>query len=128
MSFTPNHFTVWAEIPVRDLDKGIAFYAAATGGTLDKVEMGGEAVAVFRVAERGAGVSANLFVGEPGASDRGPVIYLAAEGTLEDAMERTKAAGGRVLSDAVTIPPGRYFYAADPDGNRFGIFERAGRA
>ena len=127
MSFTPDHFNVWAEIPVRDLDKGIAFYAAATGCVLDKVEMGGEAVAVFRVAERGAGVSANLFVGEPGPADCGPVVFLAAEGALEAAMKRTAEAGGRVLSEAVTIPPGRYFYAADPDGNRFGIFERAGR-
>ena len=26
MSFKPNNFTVWAEIPVTDLDRGITFY------------------------------------------------------------------------------------------------------
>ncbi|WP_116132428.1 VOC family protein [Tropicimonas sp. IMCC34043] len=125
MSFIPKNITLWAEIPVRDLDKGIAFYAAATGATIDKVDMGGEEVAVFRVADRAEGISANLFVGEPGQAETGPVIFLAIDGTIEDAMQRTEAAGGRVLSDIVTIPPGQYFYAADPDGNRIGLFKHA---
>ena len=125
MSFTPTNFTVWAEIPVRDLDRGMAFYVAATGGMLDRVEMGGDAVAVFRVADRTAGISANLFVGEPGPSDRRPVIYLDVEGRLEDAIARTAAAGGRILSEIVPIPAGRYVQVADPDGNRIGLFEAA---
>lgn len=123
MTFTPRHFNVWAEIPVRDLDAGMSFYAAATGGTLDRVEMGGEDVAFFRVADREAGVSANLFVGEPGPSDHGLTVFLAVGGTIEDAMRRTRDAGGSVTSDVVTIPPGRFVYVADPDGNRVGLFE-----
>ncbi|SFD06497.1 VOC family protein [Tropicimonas isoalkanivorans] len=123
MTFTPANFNVWAEIPVRDLSAGMAFYAAATGGILDRKEMGGEATAFLRTAEPGQGVSANLFVGEPGPADRGPVVFLVVEGTLEDAAARAEAAGGKILSDTVTIPPGRFVYAADPDGNRIGLFE-----
>jgi hypothetical protein len=125
MSFTPRHFNVWAEIPVRDLDAGIAFYAAATGGALDKSEMGGDSVAVFRTADRENGVSANLVVGEPGPADRGQTVFLAIDGTVEDAILRTREAGGKVASDVVTIPPGRFIYIADPDGNRVGLFEPA---
>ncbi|WP_068113132.1 VOC family protein [Tropicimonas marinistellae] len=125
MSYAPKNFNVWAEIPVRDLDKAMTFYAAATGGALDKVEMGGETVAFFRTEEPGKGVSANLYVGEPGKPDRGVAFYLLIDGGLEAAMARTEAAGGTLLGEVVTIPPGRYVYAADPDGNRVGLFEAA---
>jgi len=125
MSFVPKNFAVWAEIPVRDLDAGIAFYTAVTGGEVMKTQMGPEPVAVFVTAERGQSVSANLFVGEPGPADSGPVVFLAVAGPVEAAAERAAAAGGRVLGDPVAIPPGRYVYVADPDGNRIGLFEPA---
>ncbi|WP_172331716.1 VOC family protein [Mangrovicoccus sp. HB161399] len=123
MSFMPANFNVWAEIPVRNLDAAIAFYRAATGGTLSLMEMGGERVAAF--ATDGRGVSANLFEGEPGRAEAGPVIFLSAQGSIEEAASRAEAAGGRVLGAPVTIPPGRYVYVADPDGNRIGLFEAA---
>ncbi|WP_171060805.1 VOC family protein [Poseidonocella sp. HB161398] len=123
MSFMPKNFNVWAEIPVRDLDAAIAFYQAATGGALAMMEMGAERVAAF--VTDGRGVSANLFVGEPGQAGSGPVIFLAAEGAIEAAAKRAEAAGGRVLGAPVAIPPGRYIYVADPDGNRIGLFEPA---
>ena len=125
MSFAPEHFTVWAEIPVRDLDAGIAFYAAVTGGQVVRMDMGGSPVGLFMTADSDKGVSANLFEGEPGPSDRGPVIYLVVDGGVRAAGERCVAAGGRVLGDPVTIPPGTYIYIADPDGNRVGLFEPA---
>ena len=31
MSFTPDNALVWGEIPVRDLDRGMAFYATVFG-------------------------------------------------------------------------------------------------
>jgi uncharacterized protein len=125
MTFTPKHFNVWAEIPVRDLDAGLAFYQPATGGTLDKSDMGGESVAMFRTADPAQGVSANLFVGEPGPADRGQVVFLTIEGKLEDAIRRTEEAGGRVTPEVMAIPPGRFVYIADPGGNRVGLFEPA---
>ena len=40
-------------------------------------------------------------------------------------MERVKQAGGTVVSPIIQIPPGRFFYATDPDGNSIGLFEVA---
>ncbi len=123
MSFMPANFNVWAEIPVRNLDAAIAFYEAATGGKLSVMEMNGIREAAF--VTDGRGVSANLFEGEPGSAETGPVVFLAAEGTVEQMAERAAGAGGRVLGEPVTIPPGRFIYVADPDGNRIGLFEPA---
>ncbi|MCA8882051.1 MAG: VOC family protein [Rhodobacteraceae bacterium] len=125
MTFAPENFTVWAEIPVRDLDAGIAFYEAATGGKLEKMEMGGEPVALFLTGKREQSVSANLFVGEPGDAARGPTVFLAVDGRIEDAGARVAESGGRVTSEVIRISPGRYLYVADPDGNRIGLFEPA---
>ncbi len=30
MTYAPEHFTVWAEIPVTDMEKSMAFYTAVT--------------------------------------------------------------------------------------------------
>ena len=39
-------------------------------------------------------------------------------------LERLKKNGGKVVSEIVTIPPGRFAYCTDPDGNRIGLFTR----
>jgi predicted enzyme related to lactoylglutathione lyase len=31
-------------------------------------------------------------------------------------------AGGKVVSDPIAIPAGRFAYCLDPDGNSFGLF------
>jgi predicted enzyme related to lactoylglutathione lyase len=41
---------------------------------------------------------------------------------LEDALKRVGESGGKVVSDIVTIPPGRFAYCTDPDGNSIGLF------
>jgi predicted enzyme related to lactoylglutathione lyase len=38
-------------------------------------------------------------------------------------MEACGRGGGKVLSPVITIPPGRFAYATDPDGNSIGLFE-----
>ena len=42
--------------------------------------------------------------------------------TLEDALSRVKDAGGRVISDIITIPVGRFAYCLDTEGNSIGLF------
>ena len=39
-------------------------------------------------------------------------------------MARVSAAGGEVVSPAITIEAGRFAYCLDPDGNSFSIFAR----
>ncbi len=115
---------VWTEIPVRDLQKGQAFYEAAfgwsmvfqaaakTGGPNDYVDFSDDMVSV----------GGHLYPGRP-AEGNGPTIHLAVPDTLEDGMARFEAAGGKVVSPAIEIPPGRFAYATDPDGNSIGLFE-----
>jgi predicted enzyme related to lactoylglutathione lyase len=124
MGFTPQHFVVWAEIPVTDMEKGMAFYSAVTGAALELDTTGPNPMANFRPKDPMTGVAGHLYPGKPASNGEGPTIHLVAEGRLEDTMERVKAAGGQVVSPAITIPPGRFFYAIDPFGNSVGLFER----
>jgi predicted enzyme related to lactoylglutathione lyase len=123
MGFTPEHFVCWAEIPVTDMEKGMAFYSAVTGAELELDTSGPNPMANLRPRDMMAGVGGHLYPGKPAANGEGPTIHLVAEGRLEDTMERVTTAGGRVVSPPITIPPGRFFYAVDPFGNSVGFFE-----
>lgn len=122
MTFQPQNFTVWAEIPVTDMDRAIAFYEAVCQTTLTKDNSGPNPMANFPFGEPGS-VSGHLYPGKPAANGEGPTVHLAVPGKIEAAVERVKAAGGKVISEIITIPPGRFFYAQDLDGNSIGCFE-----
>ncbi|HUT48477.1 MAG TPA: VOC family protein [Alphaproteobacteria bacterium] len=123
MSFTPEHFTVWTEIPVADLDRAIAFYSTVLDTELKKDETGPNPMAMFPTSTPG-GVSGHLYPGKPAADGAGPTIHLACPDKLEDALGRVKDAGGKVLSDIVAIPAGRFAYCLDTEGNSIGVFSR----
>lgn len=111
---------VWAEIPVTDTDKALAFYKSVFSFEFESHDMpqGREVFMWFGPMS----VGASLIQGEP-ASKNGPIIHLMIEGSVEDAIQRVKTAGGQVVSDVISIPPGRYACALDLDGNRIGLFE-----
>jgi len=123
MSFAPAHTTVWIELPVSDLTAAMAFYGAVTGLSLDRQQMGPNEVAIFQAAEFATGVAGHLYEGKPAGDGTGPTVHLASQGKLEDAMARVTEAGGTVVSPAIEIPAGRFFYATDLDGNSIGMFE-----
>lgn len=125
MAHTPQHFAVWTEIPVTDMDKAIAFYEQVFETKLEKQDAGPNPVANFPTAD-GMGVAGHLYPGTPASKGNGPTIHLAVPGKLEDAIARTKKAGGTVVTDAIEIPPGRFAYAVDLDGNSIGLFEPKG--
>ncbi len=113
---------VWNEIPVTDIDRAVSFYNAVFGWQMTIDDTGPNPMAMLgNSAEDSSG---HLYPGKP-ATDNGPTVHIAVEGKVEDAAERVWKAGGSVLSDAVTIPPGRFIYAKDPDGNSIGLFEPA---
>lgn len=111
---------VWTEIPVTDIDKGTAFYSAVFGFTMQRDDTGPNPMVNFT--SDMSGISGHLYPGKP-ASGEGPTIHLALPGTLEDGIAKCAAEGGTVLSPAISIPPGRFAYALDPDGNSIGLFE-----
>jgi len=61
--------------------------------------------------------------GTPAPRGTGNTIHLSAPDALEAIMDRVRKAGGEIVSDPITIPPGRFCYALDPDGNSIGLFE-----
>jgi predicted enzyme related to lactoylglutathione lyase len=68
-------------------------------------------------------VGGHLYPGKPAMAGNGPTVHIAVTDRLEDAAIRCRKAGGTVLGDIITIPPGRFVYATDPDGNSIGLFE-----
>ncbi len=111
---------VWSEIPVSDMKKAVAFYNATFDWTMEIDESGPNPMATL-----GGDMSAtagHLYPGKP-ATDNGPTLHIAVRDRLEDAAIRCRKAGGQVIGDIITIPPGRFVYAKDPDGNSIGLFE-----
>lgn len=121
MSFTPDNFNVWMEIPVTDMDRSISFYNEVLKTELKKDEAGPNPMAVFPTKD-GSGIAGHLYPGKPAPEGQGSTIHLASPDALEVALERVKEAGGKVLSDPIAIPVGRFAYCSDPDGNSIGLF------
>lgn len=122
MSFQPDNFAVWMELPVTDLSKAIAFYNEVFQTELKlETDMGPNHIAMFP-AKDGTGVAGHLYPGTPPVKGSGPTIHLACPDTLEATMERFANAGGEVISDPIGIPAGRFAYCLDPDGNSIGLF------
>jgi predicted enzyme related to lactoylglutathione lyase len=118
----PPNTAVWFEIPVTDMARAKAFYAAVVGAPLEDQDGGSNPVANFPMASDRS-VSGHLYPGKPAARGSGPTISLAVA-DLEAGMARVAAAGGEVVSPAITIPAGRFAYCLDPDGNSFSVFAR----
>ena len=119
---TQKPTVVWTEIPVRDLDKAQVFYETVFGFNMARDSSGPNDLVNFD-AEM-SGIGGHLYPGVP-AAENGPTLHLAVPDNLEAAIVRCKEAGGAVVSPAITIPPGRFAYATDPDGNSLGLFETA---
>ncbi|WP_417684623.1 VOC family protein [Roseibium sp.] len=121
MTFKPDNFAVWFELPVTDIDAAIAFYNEVFQISLTKVEdMGPNPMAMFPASENG--VAGHIYPGKPPARGTGPTVHLACPDGLETTMERFARAGGEVVSDPIAIPAGRFAYCLDPDGNSVGLF------
>lgn len=118
--FIPENAVVWTEIPVTDMARAKAFYAAVVGNDLADQEGGPNPMSVFTSKAQDA-VSGHIYPGKPAAPGTGPTIHVAVE-AVERAMEIVAANGGKVLSPVIEIPAGRFAYCLDPDGNSFGVF------
>ena len=123
MNFAPANSVVWMEIPVRDIDRGIDFYSKVFNYALSKDESGPNPIAVLPTKDMDNGVSGHLYPGEPAAPGTGLTIHLNVPDTLEATAERFGKAGGTIKSEPIAIPPGRFQYGLDPDGNSIGLFE-----
>ena len=123
MPHTPENMVVWAEIPVTDMARSIAFYASVLNTELTLDDSGPNPMAILPTADK-MGVAGHLYPGKPAPEGTGPTIHLACPDALSAARERVEQAGGKVMSGVMEIPDGLFFYCLDPDGNSIGLFTR----
>jgi hypothetical protein len=111
----------WTDIPVIDLDRAIAFYAAVLGAPVTR-ETGGLGVE-FGLLPHDDNTSGCLTVGgDNQPSLNGPLIYLSVDGRLDAAVAAVLANNGIVQQAPHQIGP--YGYRAvviDSEGNRIAL-------
>ena len=115
---------VWVDIPVLDLDRAIRFYSAVLGSPVQKQEYPGMAIGLLPDSD--SDVSGCLFTKDGELpSDRGPLIYLNAQGRLDAAVAAVESSGGKVVAPPHPIGPhGFRSIILDSEGNRIALHSR----
>ena len=122
---TPRgHAVVWFEIPARDLDAQTRFYETVFGATLHREAFMDWNMAIFPGGDtdvRGALMTGPFYT--PSAD--GSIVFLNADGRLDDLVGRFAANGGGVIVPSITLERGmgRIAYVTDPEGNRIGLHD-----
>jgi len=114
---------VWVDIPVMNLDRAIKFYSAILGTRVDKQEYPGFVIALLPHQEGTGEVSGCLFTkADEKPADHGPLIYLNAQGRLDQAIDAVAPNGGKVLQPKHSIGPhGFRAVVLDSEGNRIAL-------
>lgn len=119
-----RHAVNWFEIPATDLARAQRFYEAVLGRPMRRETMGAEQMAVFD-SEGEDAVYGCVNVGAEGVrpSGDGTRVYLDASPSIDAALGRVAAAGGRIHTPKVALPPGMGFFAhvEDTEGNVVGL-------
>lgn len=115
----------WFEIPTTKLDEAQVFYEAVLDSPMRRENMGPSQGAVFAydMSEHSVGGALIMGPSAPAQSTGGTLVYLDASPSLDAALERVVAAGGRVALPRQALPPGMGFFAhiTDLDENRVGL-------
>lgn len=112
---------VWFDIPVKDLDRAIKFYGAILNAKIEKHEFDGGAIGVLPHEEKDCSGCLTRKDGEE-PSDHGPLLYLNAEGRLDEAIAAVVPNGGKILQPRHSVSP--YGFRAvilDSEGNRLAL-------
>jgi uncharacterized protein len=111
---------VWVDIPVADLDRSAAFYAAVMGIKVSKQSFGEDSFCVLEH-EEGNGGCLVLNKAEVSGST-GILVYLNVHGRIRDAAAQVEQLGGRVLEAIHPIGPhGFRAIVIDSEGNRVAL-------
>jgi uncharacterized protein len=117
-----HHQVAWFDIPVSDIDRAVQFYSAVLGIRLKKEQAGpGSAIAVLPHDDGhvGGALVQNL---DSRPSESGPLLYLNANGRLDEALIQVEKLGGRVLAEKHSIAPfGFRAIVLDSEGNRIAL-------
>ena len=111
---------VWGQILAQDLKAWAAFYGEVSAPRVEIQEMG---LMVYRMfMSEGDGPSINIYEGKPAVPGTVSIQYIEVA-KLEEALACVPGAGGEVTGEITQIPPGRFCFIQDPDGNTVGLFE-----
>lgn len=115
----------WFEIPVSDVPRAQAFYEAVLQTTLQRENYAGPGIQMAVFVGEGDATKGALMSGHPAlqVSACGTLVYLHAGASLDAALLRVVAAGGRVAMGKVALPQGLGFMAhvRDMDDNLVGL-------
>ncbi len=112
---------VWCDIPVLDLDRAVKFYSMVLGAEVKKQEFPGMTISILP--HNDGEVGGCLFVSEnEKPSDKGMMIYLNANGRLDEAIAAVVPNGGKVVQPKHPIGPfGFRAIILDSEGNRLAL-------
>jgi hypothetical protein len=110
----------WFEIPATDPQRLAAFYKAAFGWSAEQYP--GMEYFLLDTQANGSGIGGAIT--QRGAlQSPATTVYVA---SIDAAIATVRANGGTILGETVTVPQvGTYAYAADPEGNVFGMLQQA---
>ena len=116
-----SNTVVWVDIPVLDLDRALKFYSAVLGKAVKKEEFPGMSIGLFPHEKDDVGGC--LFTkAEEKPSATGPLLYLNAQGRLDQAIAAVEANGGKVVQPKHQIGPHGYrAVILDSEGNRLAL-------
>lgn len=111
---------VWVDVPIKDLDRASAFYAAVLNCSVDRQSFDGLEFGVIEHHEGNGGCLA------PNATEisasAGILVYFNVDGRIRDAVAKVEHSGGKVTEPIHSIGPhGFRALAIDSEGNRIAL-------
>jgi predicted enzyme related to lactoylglutathione lyase len=119
----PAHQVVWFDIPVRDLERAVRFYSAVLGAPVEMVQaaFGTPTIALLPHPE-GAITGSLVATSDVNVADGGPLIYLSAQGRLDEAVAAAQMNGGKVVQAKQSFgSAGWRAIILDSEGNRIAL-------
>jgi predicted enzyme related to lactoylglutathione lyase len=111
----------WFEIPTIDLDRAVAFYEKVLDVRLKRERFGDMDMAIFTAEDRAVGGAIVLDPRRKPSGD-GSLIYLNANGRLDEALAAVAPAGGQIVLPKTDIgEPGFIALVRDREGNVVGL-------
>jgi predicted enzyme related to lactoylglutathione lyase len=122
-----NNVINWFEIPVTNVDRAKQFYETVLDIEMSVQKMGDDEMVFFprkpdTVMALSGKVSGALVKSEQAKpSADGVMIYINASPSVQTALDKVEAAGGKIVQPKNKIPAGLIAIIMDTEGNKIGL-------